>query len=84
LDYNYAPMNVRELSEVVDEWLYKYHFYRPHAALGFLTPAAFPLLTRHSSSPNTMSGIQCSYLSIGQCPQIYFKNSSAPKSQFDI
>jgi transposase InsO family protein len=34
-------MNVRELSEVVDEWLYKYHFYRPHAALGFLTPAEF-------------------------------------------
>jgi putative transposase len=41
LDYNYAPMNVRELSEVVDERLYKYRFYRPHAAPGFLTPAEF-------------------------------------------
>jgi hypothetical protein len=30
LDYNYAPMNVAELSGVVDAWLDKYHFYRPH------------------------------------------------------
>jgi hypothetical protein len=30
-----------ELREVVDAWLDKYHFYRPHEALNFLTPAEF-------------------------------------------
>jgi transposase InsO family protein len=25
----------------VDSWLDKYHFYRPHEALGFLTPAEY-------------------------------------------
>ena len=35
LDYHYEPMNVRELSEVVDAWLDKYHFYRPHESLNF-------------------------------------------------
>jgi putative transposase len=45
LDYNYTPLNVTELSEVVDAWLDKYHFYRPHQSLGFLTPAEFsPIL----------------------------------------
>jgi hypothetical protein len=34
-------MNVGELTEVVDPWLDKYHFYRPHEALNFLTPAEF-------------------------------------------
>jgi transposase InsO family protein len=41
LDYHYEPMNVAELREVVNSWLDKYHFYRPHEALGFLTPAQF-------------------------------------------
>jgi putative transposase len=41
LDYSYAPLNVSELSSVVDAWLDKYHFYRPHQSLGFLTPAEF-------------------------------------------
>jgi putative transposase len=41
LDYNYAPLNVSELSSVVDAWLDKYHFYRPHQSLGFLTPAEY-------------------------------------------
>jgi putative transposase len=41
LDYNYAPMNVSELSEVIDTWLDKYHHYRPHEALGGMTPAEF-------------------------------------------
>ena len=41
LDYHYEPMNVRELSGVVDSWLDKYHVYRPHESLGFLTPAEY-------------------------------------------
>jgi transposase InsO family protein len=41
LDYNYDPMNVAELSTVVNVWLDKYHHYRPHESLGFLTPAEF-------------------------------------------
>jgi transposase InsO family protein len=41
LDYHYEPMNAGELREVVDSWLDKYHFYRPHEALGFLTPVEF-------------------------------------------
>jgi transposase InsO family protein len=34
-------MNVGELREVVDFWLDKYHFYRPHESPGFLTPAEY-------------------------------------------
>jgi transposase InsO family protein len=34
-------MNVGELRKVVDSWLDKYHFYRPHEALNVLTPAEF-------------------------------------------
>ncbi|MDR2482466.1 MAG: integrase core domain-containing protein, partial [Treponema sp.] len=41
LDYHYEPMNVGELRKVVDSWLDKYHFYRTHEALNFLTPAEF-------------------------------------------
>jgi putative transposase len=41
LDYHYEPMNVGELSEIVDTWLDKYHHYRPHEALGGMTPAQF-------------------------------------------
>ncbi|GMO62721.1 MAG: hypothetical protein Ta2A_09560 [Treponemataceae bacterium] len=41
LDYHYEPMTCGELSAVVDEWLDKYHFYRPHQSLNFLTPAEF-------------------------------------------
>jgi transposase InsO family protein len=41
LDYHYTPLNVSELSCVVDAWLDKYHFYRPHQSLGLLTPAEF-------------------------------------------
>jgi transposase InsO family protein len=29
---------VQEQQEVIDEWLEKYHSYRPHQALGYLTP----------------------------------------------
>jgi hypothetical protein len=38
LDYHYEPLDAAELSEITDAWLDKYHFYRPHEALGFLTP----------------------------------------------
>jgi transposase InsO family protein len=54
LDYHYEPMNVTETQKVVDAWLDKYHFYRPHESLDFLTPAEFsatlgkPILTRQS------------------------------------
>jgi transposase InsO family protein len=41
LDYHYQPMNVGELREIVDAWPDKYHFYRPHESLNFLTPAEF-------------------------------------------
>jgi transposase InsO family protein len=41
LDYNREPMNVSELSEVVDTWLDKYHHYRPHDSLKGMTPAEF-------------------------------------------
>jgi putative transposase len=41
LDYHYEPLNVGELSEVIDEWTDKYHHYRPHESLGGLTPAEF-------------------------------------------
>jgi transposase InsO family protein len=41
LDYHYEPMNAGELTEAVDVRLDKYHFYRPHEALNFLTPAEF-------------------------------------------
>lgn len=41
LDYNYDLLNVSELQTVVDNWLDKYHFYRPHEGLNFLTPAEF-------------------------------------------
>jgi transposase InsO family protein len=41
LDYHYEPMNMGEMPEVMDSWLDKYHFYRPHEALNFLTPAEF-------------------------------------------
>jgi len=41
LDYHYEPMGAAELGEIVDEWLDKYHSYRPHEALGFMTPAEY-------------------------------------------
>jgi transposase InsO family protein len=34
-------MNAAELQALADTWLEKYHFYRPHEALGGLTPAEF-------------------------------------------
>ena len=41
LDYRYEPMNVTEMQAEVSLWLDKYRSYRPHEALGFLTPAEF-------------------------------------------
>jgi len=41
LDYHYEALNTRELSKIVDEWLDKYHFYRPHESLDFKTPGEY-------------------------------------------
>ncbi|MDR2900561.1 MAG: integrase core domain-containing protein, partial [Treponema sp.] len=41
LDYHYEPMNATETMAVVNDWLDKYHHYRPHEALDFLTPAEY-------------------------------------------
>lgn len=41
IDYNYEPMNVQEMQKVADSFLEVYHHYRPHEALGFLTPAEY-------------------------------------------
>jgi putative transposase len=41
LDYHYEPMNATELTALANDWLEKYHFYRPHESLGGLTPAEF-------------------------------------------
>ncbi|MDR2484499.1 MAG: hypothetical protein LBD55_03790 [Treponema sp.] len=41
LGYHYEPMKAGELREAADSWLDKYHFYRPHESLNFLTPAEF-------------------------------------------
>jgi len=34
-------MNAAGLQALADNWLEKYHFYRPHEAPGGLTPAEF-------------------------------------------
>lgn len=34
-------IDLADQQEVIDVWLTKYHDYRPHAALGYLTPTAF-------------------------------------------
>jgi transposase InsO family protein len=41
IHYYDETVNVCKLREVVNAWLDKYHFYRPHEALNFLTPAQF-------------------------------------------
>jgi putative transposase len=41
LDQNRYSMNLAELREVITKWLQDYHFFRPHEALGDLTPAEF-------------------------------------------
>jgi transposase InsO family protein len=41
LDYHYEPVNAGELAEAADARLDKYHFYRPHESLNFLTAAEF-------------------------------------------
>jgi transposase InsO family protein len=41
LDYHYEPMNATELAAVANDWLEKYHFYRPRESLGGLTSAEF-------------------------------------------
>jgi putative transposase len=41
LDECYGPMTAAELKEMADKWLDKYHYYRPHEALDYMTPAEF-------------------------------------------
>lgn len=41
LDYHYEPMDVHEMQEIIDEWIFKYENQRPHEGLGFLTPKQF-------------------------------------------
>ena len=51
LDYLTGPMNVTEFQAEIDKWLKKYHGYRPHESLGFLTPNEFvATLNKHSST----------------------------------
>ncbi|MGI5172479.1 transposase [Treponema sp. OMZ 840] len=40
-DYHCEPMNVHELQESIDEWIFKYENQRPHEGLDFLTPKQF-------------------------------------------
>ena len=55
LDYNREPMNVSELSEIVDIWLDKYHHYRPHDSLKGMTPAEFSATLGISIPKRTVS-----------------------------
>jgi transposase InsO family protein len=41
LDECYGPMTAAELQESANKWLDKYHYYRPHEAPGYMTPAEF-------------------------------------------
>ena len=41
LDYLKGAMSVTELQTEIDSWLKKYHNYRPHESLDFLTPNEF-------------------------------------------
>lgn len=50
LDYLSGPMTVEELQEEIDRWLKKYHHYRPHESLGFLTPNEFAAKFKSHSS----------------------------------
>ena len=41
LDYHYEPLDVHELQDIVDQWIFKYENQRPHEGLDFLTPKQF-------------------------------------------
>ncbi len=41
LDYHYEPLNVHEMQDIIDEWIFKYENQRPHEGLDFLTPKEF-------------------------------------------
>ena len=56
LDYLTGPMSVSELQAEIDSWLKKYHSYRPHESLGFLTPHEFLYnFMSHSSTAVSLS-----------------------------
>ncbi|HEY1645225.1 MAG TPA: integrase core domain-containing protein [Candidatus Saccharimonadales bacterium] len=39
--YDLRKLHEQDQQLVIDEWLKKYHSYRPHQALGYLTPDAY-------------------------------------------
>jgi len=41
LQWGNLALSVRDQQELIDTWLAKYHSYRPHQALGYLTPDEF-------------------------------------------
>lgn len=41
LNFNYKPFTVRELQDLVDDWIVEYENNRPHESLGMLTPNQF-------------------------------------------
>ena len=53
LQWGGVGFTVTEQQELIDEWLKKYHSYRPHQALGYLTPDAYA--ARLEGEVSTMS-----------------------------
>ena len=51
IDYLAGPMSDSELLAELDKWLKKYHSYRPHESLGFLTPDEFLSNVKPHSCP---------------------------------
>lgn len=41
LDYHCEPLDVQELQDIVDQWIFKYENQRAHEGLDFLTPKQF-------------------------------------------
>ena len=41
LQWGGVALNLADQQQIIDQWLVKYHRYRPHQALGYLTPDAF-------------------------------------------
>jgi putative transposase len=41
LDQNRQALSLKELTQITNRWLNDYHFFRPHQALNYQTPAEF-------------------------------------------